>query len=103
MFLEFCTPRAGDLDVIRELPAHVRIGVGVVNPKNPRCETLEEVITKAEAAIGLVGFERVLLVSDCGFATFADNPVCSGTTAEAKLRTMAQAAAILRSKYGQNK
>lgn len=42
----------------------------------------------------------VLLNPDCGFATFADNPVSSARTAESKLRAMVQAAAQLRAKYG---
>jgi 5-methyltetrahydropteroyltriglutamate--homocysteine methyltransferase len=38
----------------------------------------------------------VLLHPDCGFATFADNPVTSARVAEAKLTAIAQAAASLR-------
>src|SRR5438034_1514018 len=36
LFLELCTPRAGELDVLRELPTAMRIGVGVVNQKHER-------------------------------------------------------------------
>jgi 5-methyltetrahydropteroyltriglutamate--homocysteine methyltransferase len=42
------------------------------------------------------GADRVLLTPDCGFATFADNPVASADIAEAKLRAIVQAAEILR-------
>ena len=42
-------------------------------------------------AIGLFGAERVLLHPDCGFATFADNPICNASGAEAKLAVIAQA------------
>jgi hypothetical protein len=35
-------------------------------------------------AIGLFGAERLLLHPDCGFATFADNPICSAAVAQAK-------------------
>jgi 5-methyltetrahydropteroyltriglutamate--homocysteine methyltransferase len=38
----------------------------------------------------------VLLTPDCGFATFADNPVASPAIAEAKLRAIVQAADLLR-------
>ena len=38
----------------------------------------------------------VLLVPDCGFATFADNPVTSTAIAQAKLAAMAEAAARLK-------
>jgi hypothetical protein len=52
------------------------------------------------AAIRVFGRDRVLLTPDCGFATFADNPVSSSSTAESKLRTISQAAAILRAEFG---
>ena len=47
--------------------------------------------TKIERAIDLFGAERVLLHPDCGFATFADNPICNASSAEAKLSVIAQA------------
>src|SRR5262249_35006540 len=98
LFLEFCTARAGDLKIIKELPDTVRLGIGVVNPKDPRVESLEDILKKAQAAIKLIGTERLLLTPDCGFATFADNPVSLADTAEAKLRMIAKAASTLRSR-----
>ena len=58
-------------------------------------ETAEEIAGLARRAIELFGEERVLLTPDCGFATFADNPVASASIAEAKLRAIAPASAIL--------
>ncbi len=95
-FLELCTSRAGEMDVLRDLPAQCRLGVGVVNQKDDRVETVEEVVGRARRAIELFGAERVLLTPDCGFATFADNPIASARIAEAKLRVIAQAAETLR-------
>ncbi|MBN9517055.1 sulfurtransferase TusA family protein [bacterium] len=99
-FLEMATPRAGDLEPLAGLPADCRVGVGVVNQKLDRVEPVEEVVAKAEAAARLLGPERVLLNPDCGFATFADNPLASAAVAEAKLAAVAEAARRLRSKYG---
>lgn len=96
LFLEFCTPRAGDLEIIRELPDTMRLGIGIVNPKNPAVETVEEVLAKARAAINLIGEDRTMLTPDCGFATFADNPVALAEPAQAKLAVIVQAAHILR-------
>jgi 5-methyltetrahydropteroyltriglutamate--homocysteine methyltransferase len=96
LFLEFCTSRAGGMDVLRELPRRFRIGVGVVNQKRPEVESVEDVLSRAEAAVRLLGAERVLLTPDCGFATFADNPISSSTIAEAKLAAIAGAARILK-------
>src|SRR5262249_18819598 len=99
-FLELCTARAGDVEVLRGLPDDRRIGVGVVNQKHTRIESSEEIFAKAERAIELFGVERVLLNPDCGFATFADNPVSSSATAEAKLAVIAATAREIRARYG---
>ena len=95
-FLELCTPRAGEMAVLQALPADRRVGVGVVNQKSERIETVDEIVSKAMKAIDLFGKERVLLTPDCGFATFADNPVASAKVAEEKLRNMALARDRLR-------
>ncbi len=62
-------------------------------------ETVEEIVAHAERAIELFGAERVLLTPDCGFATFADNPVAPTRSREAKLAALAQAAALLRERH----
>jgi 5-methyltetrahydropteroyltriglutamate--homocysteine methyltransferase len=96
LFLELCTPRAGELDVLADLPRDVRIGVGVVNQKHERIEPTAEIAARARRAVELFGADRVLLTPDCGFATFADNPVASARIAEDKLRAIVEAAEIVR-------
>lgn len=95
-FLELCTPRAGEIEVLKSLPDDRRVGVGVVNQKSPRVEGVDEILAKARKAVDLFGRDRVLLNPDCGFATFADNPVASAVAAEAKLRAIVAAAERLR-------
>lgn len=90
--LEACTPRAGDMALLQQLPHDARIGVGVVNQKHQAIEPDDEIAARIERAIGLFGAERLLLHPDCGFATFADNPICSAGIAEAKLAAIARAA-----------
>ncbi|MGP1682795.1 MAG: sulfurtransferase TusA family protein [Giesbergeria sp.] len=97
--LELATPRAGEIEILRDMPQDCRIGVGVVNQKHQRIESVDEILVKAERAIALFGPERVMLNPDCGFATFADNPLASSKIAEAKLKAIADAAAQLREKY----
>lgn len=94
--LEMCTPRAGEMDVLKKLPEHARIGIGVVNQKTQTAEAIEEVSGKIEKAINLFGRDRLWLHPDCGFATFADNPICSARISEAKLSVIAEAAARFR-------
>ncbi len=98
-FLEMCTPRAGDMDILTALPAEARIGVGVVNQKRQGAESVKEVLARAERAVALFGPQRVLLNPDCGFATFADNPIVSAQQAEHKLAAVVKAAALLRERY----
>ena len=100
LFLELCTPRAGEIEVLRALPERFRIGVGVCNQKHSAVETVDDIMRKGEHAIQIFGRERVLLNPDCGFATFADNPVNSERVAEAKLKALTQASARLRERHG---
>jgi 5-methyltetrahydropteroyltriglutamate--homocysteine methyltransferase len=91
LFLEFCTPRAGDIAVLGQLPEGIRVGLGVVNPKTKQVETVEEILAKVRQAENYISRDRLLLNPDCGFATFADNPVSTASVASAKLAAMVQA------------
>jgi 5-methyltetrahydropteroyltriglutamate--homocysteine methyltransferase len=99
LFLELCTPRAGEIEVLKELPADVRIGVGVVDQKSERIETPGEIAARARRAIGLFGPDRVLLNPDCGFATFADSPISGFEVARAKLESLVRASRLLRDEF----
>jgi 5-methyltetrahydropteroyltriglutamate--homocysteine methyltransferase len=99
LFLELCTERAGDVALLAGLPAHLRVGVGVVNQKQAAVPTVEAIVAQAEAAIRVLGVERVLLNPDCGFATFADNPIAAAPLAEAQLTAIAAAARALRQRH----
>jgi len=96
--LELCTPRAGEIEALKELPQDRRIGVGLVNQKTDTVESVEEIVAKAQQAVELFGADRIFLNPDCGFATFADNPVSSSQLAEAKLKALAHAAVILKAR-----
>lgn len=100
LMLEMCTKRAGDVEVLADLPRDRRVGVGVLDQKSPRVETRDEVVERAERAVRVLGADRVLLVPDCGFATFADNPIASAAVAEGKLAAASAAAAVLRARHG---
>jgi 5-methyltetrahydropteroyltriglutamate--homocysteine methyltransferase len=97
--LELATPRAGEIEALAHLPENSCIGVGVVNQKTDRIETVEEILARAERACALFGPQRVLLNPDCGFATFADNPVATPAIAEGKLAVIAQASLRLKERY----
>ena len=98
-FLEMCTPRAGELEVLAQLPETVRVGIGVVNPKSGQVETRQAILERAEKAVELFGPKRVFLHPDCGFATFADNPISPAQIAEGKLRAIVEVSRELRERY----
>jgi 5-methyltetrahydropteroyltriglutamate--homocysteine methyltransferase len=100
LLLELCTPRAGEMEILRAIPDDMRIGVGICNQKHAHIEMLDDVLSKGEQAIQLFGKERVLFTPDCGFATFADNPLASEQIAEQKLKVIAAASRILRQRHG---
>ena len=100
LLLELCTPRAGEMEILRSIPDEIRIGVGICNQKHAHIESLDHVLEKGERAIQLFGKERVLFTPDCGFATFADNPLASENIAEQKLKIITTASSILRQRHG---
>jgi 5-methyltetrahydropteroyltriglutamate--homocysteine methyltransferase len=68
----------------------------VIDQKQQHVETVEEVLGRAQHAVEVLGAERVLLTTDCGFATFADSPIVTAELAEAKLHVLAQVRDALR-------
>lgn len=96
LVLELRTARAGEMEVLASLPDDKRIGVGVVNQKDPQVDSVDEVTHRARRAVQLFGAERVLLNPDCGFATFADAPIADARRAEASLATICAARDRLR-------
>ncbi len=78
----------------------MRVGLGSVNPKSAQIESLDSIVQRANQCIEILGVDRVLLNPDCGFATFADNPVSSASIAEAKLSRLAEAAQVLKKQHG---
>lgn len=100
LFLELCTPRAGEWEHLKGLRPDQRIGVGAVNQKHAAADPPEDVARRIERAARLFGEDRLLLAPDCGFATFADNPVASAAVAEGKLRALAAGRDLVRGRRG---
>ena len=94
--LEWATPRAGPVEILRELPPGVVLGFGCVNPRTAEVEDPEAVAARVRTVAAILGPERVQLNPDCGFGTFAERPVNDADTAKRKIECLARAAAILR-------
>ncbi len=97
--LEYTSQGTGDpAKLVKEFPDKVEIGLGVINVQNYEVETPEQVVARAERVTGSIEPERIWLNPDCGFAPgmFRTFP---RDVAFAKLKSMTEAAEILRKKY----
>ncbi|MGF7029191.1 5-methyltetrahydropteroyltriglutamate--homocysteine methyltransferase [Paenibacillus mucilaginosus] len=100
--LEFSTPRAGELNSLLADPRiveHTALGLGVINPRTDEIETVDPIVSRVEEAMTYLPMERLWLNPDCGFATFSNSPVNVLETISGKIRSLTEAASILRSKY----
>ncbi|WP_343012597.1 cobalamin-independent methionine synthase II family protein [Gemella morbillorum] len=100
--LEFSTPRAGEIsslfssDLIRE---NCILGLGVMNPRTDKIESLEEIISRVKEVMKFIPKERIWLNPDCGFATFANRPVSTMDVIDKKLARLNEAKNSLRNLY----
>lgn len=95
LVLEYSTPRAGEIDAIRDF-GDKEIGFGVINPRTPEIESVEEIIKRVQEVQKYVPDEKIYLNPDCGFGTFAQRPMNSDEIAVEKLKRLAEAAKVLR-------
>ena len=97
--MEFATPDAGGIEVLRRFPQSKVLGLGVIDHTDPHVETPEEVVARVERAMEYVPKERITLNPDCGFSPSSANPM-DLDEAYLKLSAMCQGAQLLREKYG---
>ncbi len=105
--LEYATPRAGDIKVVGEaLSGNIpetniprELGLGVVNPRTSEVETPEEIVGKARLALEYYRPEQIFLNTDCGFGCFANRCVNVEEVATKKIKSIVQAAKMLRQEY----
>jgi 5-methyltetrahydropteroyltriglutamate--homocysteine methyltransferase len=101
LMMEFSVPVAGDVAVLKELPEHVRIGLGCVDVRFPEIDTPEKIVERVENALRYVSRARIMLNPDCGFAPGKDHEIPL-EEAYAKLKNEVLAAKKLREMYGQD-
>ena len=101
--LEFATPRAGEIQTLFKnefMRNHATIGLGVINPRNDKIESENEIVQSVENLLKFIPKNRILLNPDCGFATFASKSLNSYKIISAKLNALNNAKIALRDKYG---
>jgi len=98
--LEFSTPRAGELSSLLVHPRiaeRTALGLGVINPRTDEIETSDVIVSRAKEAMTYLPMDRIWLNPDCGFATFSNSPVNVLETISGKIRSLTEAASVLRS------
>jgi 5-methyltetrahydropteroyltriglutamate--homocysteine methyltransferase len=93
--LEFAYPGTGDVSDLKLLPTPLGVGMGVVDVRSERVQSVEEIETLALAGAAIVGPQRIALNPDCGFAPDAGEPPTIDEAYE-KLRRLVLAAKRMR-------
>ncbi|MEC7495739.1 MAG: epoxyalkane--coenzyme M transferase, partial [Pseudomonadota bacterium] len=83
-----------------EIPDDKVLVPGVVDTTTNFVEHPELVAQRIERFVGIVGADRVIAGSDCGFGTFAGFGAVDPEIAYAKLATLADGAALASSRLG---
>ncbi len=96
--MEFAVSQAGDVAIFGQFPTDKEIGLGAVDVRGEIVEPPEIIVERVEKALRYLEPEQITLNPDCGFAPTSTNPI-SLEEAYQKLKTMAQAADILRERY----
>ena len=78
----------------REIPDHKILIPGVISSTSNYIEHPELIAERIERFAGIVGRERVMAGSDCGFSTFAGDGLVDPEICFAKLKVMAEGAQI---------
>lgn len=96
--LEFAYHRTGLPDDLNLLPEKIGVGMGVVDVRGEKLQTVEEIVALGAAGARIIAPERIALNPDCGFAPdFGEAPTID--EAFEKLSRMCQAAQRLREQF----
>lgn len=69
LFLEYDTPRAGDFEPLRFVPADKTVILGLVSTKTPELESADDLKRRIDQAAIHVPLDRLGLSPQCGFAS----------------------------------
>jgi 5-methyltetrahydropteroyltriglutamate--homocysteine methyltransferase len=99
LVLECATPRAGEMEVFKEYSNEKEIGLGVVNPRTDEIESPEQIVARVKELLQYFSPDKIYLNPDCGFGTFAERNVNTHAVAIEKMKTITEAAHLLRAEY----
>jgi 5-methyltetrahydropteroyltriglutamate--homocysteine methyltransferase len=68
VFLIEYSERTGSLEVLRDLPKSKVISLGILNTRDPRVETPDEIRRRVDAAARYIPMENLSICPNCGFS-----------------------------------
>lgn len=97
--LEFAYQGTGEVDDLELLPEHLGVGMGVVDVRGERLQSVTEIESIAAAGAAILNPSRIALNPDCGFAPdYGEPPTID--EAYQKLKRLVAAADRLRERFG---
>jgi len=99
--LEFAYPETGDASDLELLPDHLGVGMGVVDVRSEKMQSVEQIEALGAAGAAIVDPARIALNPDCGFAPDAGEPPSIDEAYE-KLSRMVEAALRLRARFARD-
>jgi 5-methyltetrahydropteroyltriglutamate--homocysteine methyltransferase len=91
-FLIEYSERSGALDSLREVPKHKTISLGLINIRDPRVETVDELLRKLDAASKFVPIENLSICPNCGFSGAGADAWIDEATQRRKLDVLVETA-----------
>ncbi len=96
--LEFAYQGTGELSDLTLLPTHLAAGLGVIDVRSERLQSVEQIEQLAMAGAAVIAPDRIALNPDCGFAPDAGEPPTIDEAYE-KLKRLVTAAQRLRAQF----
>lgn len=96
--LEFAYQGTGEVDDLELLPEHLGVGMGIVDVRGERIQSIDEMERIAAAGATIVDPSRIALNPDCGFAPDYGEPPSIDEAFE-KLSRLSEVASRLRARF----
>lgn len=91
-FLIEYSERSGALDSLRDVPKGKVVSLGLINIRDPRVETVDELTRKLDAASKFVPMENLSICPNCGFSGAGADAWIDESTQRRKLDAMVETA-----------
>ena len=85
--------------MFKEYSNEKEIGLGVVNPRTDEIESPAQIVARVKELLQYFDPDKIYLNPDCGFGTFAERNVNTHAMAIEKMKTITEAAKILRAEF----